>query len=68
MQTLVQLDESLLEKAQQLSGLKENALLFQEALLALIQRESARCLAEMGGTSPELESVPRRQESNNDSR
>ena len=34
--------------------------LIREALQALVQRESARRLAALGGTEPALEAVPRR--------
>ncbi len=34
--------------------------LVREALKALIQRESSRRLAALGGTMPELEDIPRR--------
>ena len=35
--------------------------LLKEALRALVQRESARRLAALGGSEPELEPIPRRQ-------
>lgn len=61
MRTTVNLDDELLTKAQQLSGLAERNELLREALRALIQRESARRLALLGGSQPELKAVPRRQ-------
>lgn len=61
MRTTVNLDDELLNKAQQLSGLAERNELLREALRALIQRESARRLALLGGSQPELKSIPRRQ-------
>ena len=42
MRTTVDLDDELLAQAQRLSGLTESTLLLHEALLALVQRESAR--------------------------
>jgi Arc/MetJ family transcription regulator len=63
MRTTVTLDEDLLNRAQLLSGVKERSALLKEALSALIQRESARRLARLGGTEPQLESVARRRES-----
>jgi hypothetical protein len=39
---------------------KEKSALVREALKALIERESARRLARLGGSEPELEPVPRR--------
>ena len=61
MRTTLTLDDDLLLQAQQISGLTERSQLIREALLALIQRESARRLAKLGGTQPELQQVPRRQ-------
>jgi Arc/MetJ family transcription regulator len=60
MRTTINLDDALLERAQSLSGLHERSALLREALTALIQRESARRLAQLGGSEPELTSVPRR--------
>ena len=61
MRTKLALDDDLLAQAQELTGLSEKAALVREALRALIQRESAKRLALLGGTEPDLESVPRRQ-------
>lgn len=60
MRTTVALDDALLAKAAALSGLKERAPLLREALKALIERESARRLARLGGSEPGLEAVRRR--------
>lgn len=62
MRTTVTLDEALLNRAQLLSGVQERSALLKEALSALIQRESARRLARLGGTEPQLEPVARRRE------
>ena len=62
MRTTVTLDETLLNRAQLLSGVQERSALLKEALNALIERESARRLARLGGTEPQLESVARRRE------
>jgi Arc/MetJ family transcription regulator len=61
MRTTVNLDESLLEQAQHLSGLTDRNALIREGLKALIQRESARRLARLGGSEPQLAPIPRRQ-------
>lgn len=61
MRTTLALDDDLLEKAQSLTGVTEKTALLREALKALIQRESAKRLALLGGTEPHLESIPRRQ-------
>jgi len=60
MRTTLALDDNLLEQAQLMTGLKEKSALIREALKALIERESARRLALLGGTEPELEAAPRR--------
>ena len=61
MRTTLTLDDELLAQAHKISGLTERAQLMREALLALVQRESARRLAQLGGTEPQLQSIPRRQ-------
>jgi Arc/MetJ family transcription regulator len=60
MRTTLALDENLLNQAQLMTGLKEKSALIREALKALIERESARRLALLGGTEPGLEAAPRR--------
>ncbi len=61
MRTTLALDDELLAKAQAFTGLKEKTSLVREALKALIERESARRLALLGGSEPALEAIPRRQ-------
>ena len=61
MRTTVNLDERLLLEAERVSGIKERATLVNEGIKALIERESAKRLARLGGAQPDLESVPRRQ-------
>ncbi|SBT03711.1 Antitoxin VapB32 [Candidatus Accumulibacter aalborgensis] len=61
MRTTVALDDDLLAKAQALTGVSEKTALLREALRALIQRESAKRLALLGGSEPQLEYVPRHQ-------
>jgi Arc/MetJ family transcription regulator len=60
MRTTLALDDDLLADAQDLTGLREKSALIREALVALIQRESARRLARLGGSQPRLKAVPRR--------
>jgi len=60
MRTTLALDDELLAEAQRLTGMKEKSLLVREALTALIERESARRLARLGGTEPELVAPQRR--------
>lgn len=64
MRTTVNLDDDLLKRAQQLSGLNERSALLREALEALIQRESARRLARLGGSEPQAAAPPRRRDEN----
>lgn len=60
MRTTLALDDDLLEEAQRLTGINEKSPLVREALRALIQRESARRLARLGGSEPDLVPAPRR--------
>jgi Arc/MetJ family transcription regulator len=60
MRTTLALDDELLKKAQAYTGLREKSALIREALRALIERESARRLARLGGSEPDLMTVPRR--------
>ena len=61
MRTTVNLDDELLAEAQRLSGITERAALVNEGIRALIERESARRLARLGGSQPQLKPIPRRQ-------
>jgi Arc/MetJ family transcription regulator len=60
MRTTLALDDDLLVEAQRLTGATEKTALVREALRALIERESARRLARLGGSEPALSPVPRR--------
>jgi Arc/MetJ family transcription regulator len=60
MRTTLALDDELVERAQELTGLKEKSALVRAALTALVERESARRLARLGGTMPDLKGPPRR--------
>ena len=60
MRTTLALDDELLAKAQAFTGLREKSAVVREALKALIERESARRLARLGGTEPNLSLPPRR--------
>ena len=63
MRTTLALDDDLLATAERYTGLKEKSALVREALRALIERESARRLAALGGSEPGLKPVARRQTS-----
>ena len=60
MRITVTLDDDLLKEAQELTGITERSRLIREGLHALIQRESSRRLARLGGTMPDIDDVPRR--------
>jgi Arc/MetJ family transcription regulator len=57
------LDDDLVAEAQRLTGTTEKTALVRKALGALIERESARRLARLGGTEPALADIPRRRTS-----
>lgn len=63
MRTTIVLDDELLQKAQALTDVQEKSALVKEALKALIERESAKRLANLGGSEPQLETIPRGQTS-----
>jgi Arc/MetJ family transcription regulator len=58
--TTLLIDEKLLERAHELSGVKEKTALVHAGLEALIARETARRLAALGGTQPKLATIRRR--------
>lgn len=60
MRTTLNLDDDLLRQAIELTGIAEKAALLRESLKALIERESARRLALLGGSEPQIEAPPRR--------
>ncbi len=60
MRTTINLDDELVREAQKLTGMKERTALVREALRALIERESARQLARLGGSEPAVVTPPRR--------
>lgn len=60
MRTTIALDDDLIEQASRLTGTTEKAALVRLGLQALIERESARRLARLGGSDPSASSAPRR--------
>jgi Arc/MetJ family transcription regulator len=60
MRTTLIIDDKLVERARELTGIQEKTALVREGLTALIARESSRRLAALGGTQPKLSSIPRR--------
>src|SRR5260370_31865063 len=64
MRTTLILDDELIEKAREISGLVEKTAVVHAGLEALIARESARRLAALGGSQPGLPTVRRRRPRN----
>ena len=60
MRTTLNLDDALIDEARKLTGLEERTALSHEGLRALNARESARRLARLGGSQPDLSPIPRR--------
>ncbi|MBC7718743.1 MAG: type II toxin-antitoxin system VapB family antitoxin [Chitinophagaceae bacterium] len=60
MRTTINLDDDLLACASMLTGITDRTPLIRESLKAIIARESARRLALLGGSMPELQLTPRR--------
>jgi len=63
MRTTLNIEESLLKQASELTGLKEKTALVRRGLEALIALESARRLAALGGSEKKLKPIPRRRTS-----
>lgn len=61
MRTTLALDDDLVLEAQRLTGTSEKSALVRQALRALIERESARRLAQLAGSEPDAKAIPRRQ-------
>jgi Arc/MetJ family transcription regulator len=59
MRATVALDDELVRKAQELSGVTERTALLRDGLKALIHLEASRRLAAVGGTEPDLEEIKR---------
>jgi Arc/MetJ family transcription regulator len=60
MKFTIAIDDELFAKAQKFAGVTDESALVSEALRALVERESARRLARMGGTQPHAKAPPRR--------
>jgi Arc/MetJ family transcription regulator len=62
MRTTVTIDDALLAKASELTGVTDRATLLRDGLKTLIRVESARRLAALGGGDPKASSAPRRRD------
>ncbi|CAL4867054.1 Antitoxin VapB32 [Asticcacaulis sp. MM231] len=60
MRTTVVLDDELMARAEEYTGIKERSALLREALKALVEREASRRLARLGGSMPDAVAAPRR--------
>ncbi len=60
MRTTLILDDALVERAREMTGIREKTALVRAGLEALIAREAGKRLAALGGTQPKLADVPRR--------
>jgi hypothetical protein len=60
MRTTLNIEDTLLDSASKLTGIKEKTTLVKLGLEALIARESSKRLAKLGGTERRLKMIPRR--------
>jgi len=60
MRTTLNIDDSVLSRASELTGVQEKTALVRMGLEALIARASAARLAALGGTEKKLKPIPRR--------
>jgi Arc/MetJ family transcription regulator len=60
MRTTLNIDNDLIERASEMTGIKEKTALVRLGLEALIARESAKRLARLGGSEKDLKDIPRR--------
>ena len=60
MRTTLNIDDALLDRATQLSGLREKTAVVRAGLQALVARESAKRLAALGGSEKAVRPIQRR--------
>lgn len=60
MRTTVTLNDELVSRAQEYTGIEEKSALVNAALKALVEREAAHRLARLGGSAPGLKPIRRR--------
>ena len=60
MRTTLNIDDQILKRAADVTGVKEKTSLVRMGLEALVSLESARRLARLGGTERKLHPIPRR--------
>ena len=60
MKTTINIEDKLLDRAAQLTGIKEKTSLVRLGLEALIAKESSKRLAKLGGSEKKLDMILRR--------
>lgn len=60
MRTTLNIDDQLMKRAAQLTGVHEKTQLVRLALEALISRETAKRLIKLGGSDPHVKAIRRR--------
>ncbi|UCC41274.1 MAG: type II toxin-antitoxin system VapB family antitoxin [Candidatus Aminicenantes bacterium] len=60
MRTTINIDDDILKKASELTGIREKTSLVRRGLETLISLESSKRLARLGGTEKSLRPIPRR--------
>lgn len=60
MRSTINIDDSLIEKARNLTGTRETAAVVRQALETLVRVETGKRLIALGGTMPDAEAAPRR--------
>lgn len=60
MRTTITLDDELLARAMEVTGVSERSVVIHDGLRALIQRAAARELIALGGSDPDARAAPRR--------
>jgi len=60
MRTTLNIDDKLIERAKEITGIQEKTALIKHALETLIALDAGKRLAAMGGTMPDLKMIPRR--------
>lgn len=60
MRTTLNINDDLIAKVKELTGINEKTKLVHMGLQALIERESSKRLAALGGSAPALTIAPRR--------
>ncbi|AQR61565.1 DUF2191 domain-containing protein [Brevundimonas sp. LM2] len=60
MRTTITIDDALLARAAEYSGLEEPSAIIRHALREFVSTEASRRLAKLGGTMPDFEAGPRK--------